>query len=84
MHRSRRLPLARGWNVCRGGALRQHRGVPDTRAHSCWKEKCQMYCGSRSGKERGSGQLIKPVRVRGRLVEGVKLLRTLGGVASRA
>ncbi len=48
-------------------------GVPSTRAHSCWKEKCQMYCGSRSDKERGSGQLIKPVGVIGRLVGGIKL-----------
>ncbi len=41
MHQFRRLPLARGWNVYRGGALRkrQRRVVRYTMAHSCWKEK---------------------------------------------
>ena len=66
MHQFRRLPLARGWNVYRGGAPQeaaQGRSVL-MRAHNSWKDRLQMNSGSRSSKERGGGQLIKAVRVR--------------------
>lgn len=40
MHQFRRLPLARGWNVYRGGALqRQRRGGRYTRTHTAAEKK---------------------------------------------